>query len=70
MKVDGRASNGEPRVSEEARQQRLLPAGWEYRSALLDRAADLSHFGAEGWECFSVIAAAGDQAMFYFRRRC
>lgn len=45
------------------------PTRWDYRSALMDRDADLSQFGTEGWECYSVIPAAGDQAMFYFRRR-
>lgn len=42
---------------------------WEYRSTLLDRDADLSQFGSEGWECYSVVAAPADQATFYFRRR-
>ena len=41
---------------------------WEYRSELMDRDADLAQFGVEGWECFAVIAAAADMAMFYFRR--
>ena len=44
-------------------------AQWEYRSSLMERDADLSQFGAEGWECYAVIASPADQAMFYFRRR-
>ncbi len=41
---------------------------WEYRSSLMDRAADLSQFGAEGWECYAVVPAPADMAVFYFRR--
>jgi hypothetical protein len=41
---------------------------WEYCSALLPRAADLSQFGRDGWECYAVIDAAADDAIFYFRR--
>lgn len=42
---------------------------WEYRSEYLNRSADLSRFGAEGWELVSVAPAGGDMAMFYFKRR-
>lgn len=68
MRVDARGAAVE-RPNGEARQPRLLPPGWEYRSALLERDADLAQFGSEGWECYSVIPAGGDQAMFYFKRR-
>lgn len=45
------------------------PFQWEYRSAIMDREADLSQFGAEGWELVSVTAEAGDRATYYFKRR-
>ncbi len=41
---------------------------FEYRASQMPREADLSQFGAEGWECYQVLDAGGDQAMFYFRR--
>lgn len=68
MKVDDRSAVVERRPNGAPRQEKLLPPGWEYRSALLDRAADLAQFGAEGWECYAVNPAAGDQAVFYFKR--
>lgn len=45
------------------------PARWEYKSVLLDRDADLTPWGKDGWELVAVIQQALDQAMFYFRRR-
>jgi len=50
-------------------QNQRPPARWEYRSALMDCSADLEQYGSDGWECYSVVPAAGDQAWFYFRRR-
>jgi hypothetical protein len=41
---------------------------WEYRSVFGPRLADLSPFGADGWELVTVIPQPGDQAVFYFRR--
>ncbi len=41
---------------------------WEYRAALAPDTADLSAFGAEGWELVAVNPRPGDQALFYFRR--
>jgi hypothetical protein len=45
-----------------------ISARWEYKSVLLNRNAELSGYGAEGWQLVSVIPQAADQAMFYFRR--
>ena len=56
--------NGECRAS-----SRTIPAGWEYRAALMERDADLEQYGSEGWECYAVLPEAGDRATFYFKRR-
>lgn len=45
------------------------PFQWEYRTAIMDREADLSQFGAEGWELVSVTPDAGDRATYYFKKR-
>lgn len=42
---------------------------WEYRTAIMDRDADLTQFGSEGWELVSVAPLPGDDAIFYFKRR-
>jgi hypothetical protein len=42
---------------------------WEYLSALFPRSADITSYGLDGWECYAVIGAAADAAMFYFRRQ-
>ena len=47
----------------------FTPYRWEYRSKLMERDAELDQYGSDGWECYSVVAAPCDQAMFYFRRR-
>jgi len=44
------------------------PPKWEYRSCLMDRDSDLSQYGSEGWECYSVVDAGADKATFYFKR--
>jgi hypothetical protein len=63
MKPDYRGAQTEQRKpAQPARQQ------WEYRTRQMDREADLSQFGAEGWECYQVLDCGGDMAMFYFRR--
>ncbi len=41
---------------------------WQYRMALGADTADLSAYGAEGWELVAVNPRPGDQALFYFRR--
>lgn len=64
MKPDYRGSQVEQRKPAPTQQR----AQWEYRSQQMDRDADLSQFGAEGWECYQVLDAGGDTAMFYFRR--
>lgn len=61
MKLDTR------RVQQE--QNGFRPYQWEYRSATMERDADLSQFGAEGWELVSVAAHPGDMAQFWFKRR-
>jgi len=43
-------------------------ARYEYRSEIMPRDADLSQFGAEGWELVAVVASPGDMAVFYFKR--
>lgn len=42
---------------------------WEYRTAKMDRDADLAQFGAEGWELVAVNALPNDEALFHFKRR-
>ncbi|MEN6533802.1 MAG: hypothetical protein ABFD89_09085 [Bryobacteraceae bacterium] len=63
MKADYRGAQTEQRKP-------VLPTRqqWEYRSHLMGRDADLTQFGAEGWQCYQVLDCGGDTAMFYFRR--
>lgn len=42
---------------------------WRYLTRVMHRETDLDQIAAEGWELISVIPAAGDQAVFYFKRR-
>lgn len=45
---------------------------WEYRQKTMDLDdADLTQYGAEGWECYSVVPIPMDpsRAVFYFKRR-
>jgi hypothetical protein len=45
---------------------------WEYRNALLDTDADLTQYGEEGWECYSVLPVfpvVSGRSLYYFKRR-
>lgn len=44
---------------------------WEYRTATMDLDADLTQYGAEGWELVSVVPVAHDPmtAVYHFKRR-
>jgi hypothetical protein len=42
---------------------------WDYKNVLLPRLADISIYGAEGWELVCTTPQPADQIVFHFRRR-
>jgi hypothetical protein len=47
------------------------PAQWEYRQARMEADADISQFGAEGWELVAVVPVSYDPSTcnYWFKRR-
>jgi hypothetical protein len=63
-------TNRQHNTSTPVSERRLVK--WEYRNALLDNDADLTQFGEEGWECYSVLPVfpvVSGHSLFYFKRR-
>ncbi len=47
---------------------RVEPATWEYMTRTLAEHADISQYGADGWELVSVTSHGFNEATYYFKR--
>ncbi len=47
---------------------RTDPLVWEYLTKILGEQADISEYGAHGWELVSVTSHGFNEATYYFKR--
>ncbi len=47
---------------------RVEPPSWEYLTRILAEQADISSYGADGWELVSVTSHGFNEATYYFKR--